>query len=484
MHQTAKSTSIAKDFLLSALTEDNRFQSTTAFRNWFTRKKQKNHFAVTQIPLASLREWYFEEGTQNLKHSSGRFFTIEGIRVITNFGPVQSWDQPIINQPEIGILGVITRKFDGIPYFLMQAKMEPGNVNVLQLSPTVQATKSNFTQVHGGRLPPYLEYFIDRGKSRYLVDQLQTEQGGRFLRKRNRNMIVEVDDDIDILDDFCWLTLGQIKKLLKEDNIVNMDARSVLSCIPMPNSFVLQELSADGIMLENISNPPKGFSWSLIDSLCCDERSACNTADEIISWFTGLKINYHITVERIPLKEVKRWKRTDMEICHEDYPLFSVIAVSVEAGTREVFSWTQPLLKEPQQGLLGFITKKINGVLHFLMQAKVEPGNIDSIEIAPTVSCSAVAFKRQQGVYIPFLDHFVNAAPRQIRYDTVQSEEGGRFYHFLNRNMVIELEEADIIDPPINYLWMTLGQVMEFLKFGYMNIDTRTLLASCIAFMA
>lgn len=220
-----------------------------------------------------------------------------------------------------------------------------------------------------------------------------------------------------------------------------------------------------------------------MDSLCSDDRIACNTADEIISWFTGLKTEYHITVERIPIKQVKRWKRTNMEICHEDYPLFSVIAVSVEAGTREVFSWTQPLLKEPQQGLLGFITKKINGVLHFLMQAKVEPGNIDIIEIAPTVSCSAVAFKRQQGVYIPFLDYFVNAAPHQIRYDTVQSEEGGRFYHFLNRNMVIELEEADIIDVPTNYIWMTLGQVMEFLKHGYMNIDARTLLASCIAFM-
>jgi len=253
MHQTAKSTSIAKDFLLSALTEENSFQSSPTFRNWFTRKKQENHFAVKQIPLASLRQWYFEEGTQNLKHSSGRFFAIEGIRVTTNFGPVQCWDQPIINQPEIGILGVITRKFNGIPYFLMQAKMEPGNVNVLQLSPTVQATKSNFTQIHGGRLPPYLEYFMERRKSRYLVDQLQTEQGGRFLRKRNRNMIVEVDDDIDILDDFCWLTLGQIKRLLKEDNMVNMDARSVISCIPLPHHRVLQELSADDILIEYFS---------------------------------------------------------------------------------------------------------------------------------------------------------------------------------------------------------------------------------------
>jgi dTDP-4-dehydro-6-deoxy-alpha-D-glucopyranose 2,3-dehydratase len=474
MNQPIKSVSTAKDFLLSTLTEHNRFQSTEAFKNWFTRKKQENHFSVEQIPFSSLRQWYFEEETQNLKHASGRFFTIEGIRIHTNFGPTPCWEQPIINQPEIGILGIITRKFDGIPYFLMQAKMEPGNVNILQLSPTVQATKSNFTQVHGGRLPPYLEYFLDRSKARYLVDQLQTEQGGRFLRKRNRNMIVEVDHDFDILDGFCWLTLGQIKKLLEEDNFVNMDARTVLSCVPMPTSDVSREQSIDDMMHELHTSGLDDFSRSLMDSFC---GNAYNTTDEIISWFTELKTKYYITVERIPLKDVKRWKRTSMEICHKEHPLFSVIAVSVEAGTREVFSWTQPLIKEPQQGLLGFITRKINGVLHFLMQAKVEPGNIDIIEIAPTVSCSAVEFKRQQGYYVPFLDFFLTAAPQQIRYSAVQSEEGGRFYHFLNQNMVIELEESDKIDLPENYIWMTLGQVMEFLKHGYMNIDARTLLA-------
>jgi oxidase EvaA len=291
-------------------------------------------------------------------------------------------------------------------------------------------------------------------------------------------MIVEVDHDIEIFNDFCWLTLGQIKKLLKEDNFVNMDARTVLSCVPMPDSDVSREQSIDDMMHELHTSSLDDFSRSLMDSFC---GNACNTTDEIISWFTELKTKYHVIVERISLKEVKQWKQTDREICHEEHPYFSVIAVSVEAGTREVFSWTQPLLKEPQQGLLGFITGKINGVLHFLMQAKVEPGNIDIIEIAPTVSCSAVEYKRQQGYYVPFLDYFLNAALQQIRYSAVQSEEGGRFYHFLNRNMVIELDEADAIDLPENYIWMTLGQVMEFLKHGYMNIDTRTLL-SCIGF--
>jgi len=47
--------------------------------------------------------------------------------------------------------------------------------------------------------------------------------------------------------------------------------------------------------------------------------------------------------------------------------------------------------------------------------------------------------------------------------------------------MIIELDESETVDHPDNYIWMTLGQVMEFLKHGYMNIDARTLLA-CIGF--
>jgi oxidase EvaA len=135
---------------------------------------------------------------------------------------------------------------------------------------------------------------------------------------------------------------------------------------------------------------------------------------------------------------------------------------------------------EQQQGLLGVLTKKINGTLHFLMQAKVEPGNIDGIEIAPTVSCSAVPFKLESGCQVPFIDFFLNASLRQIHYDAIQSEEGGRFYHFQNRNMLVELDESDHVSIPENFIWLTLGQIMELLQHGYLNIDSRTLLA-CIS---
>jgi hypothetical protein len=49
--------------------------------------------------------------------------------------------------------------------------------------------------VHGGKSPTYLEYFNGEKDVTVLVDQLQSEQGARFLHKRNRNIIVEVDEN-------------------------------------------------------------------------------------------------------------------------------------------------------------------------------------------------------------------------------------------------------------------------------------------------
>ncbi len=148
-------------------------------------------------------------------------------------GPVPAWNQPIINQPEVGILGLLVKEFDGVLHLLLQLKAEPGNCNGIQVSPTVQATRSNYTGVHGGSRVPYLDFFRDRRAHRTIVDVRQSEQGAWFLRKRNRNMVVQVSDEVELLDGFHWLTLGQVHQLLHENDTINMDTRSVLACLPV-----------------------------------------------------------------------------------------------------------------------------------------------------------------------------------------------------------------------------------------------------------
>lgn len=453
-------------FLHSAMNPEGISLSSEGTLDWFAARQEAHRFKLEQISFLEMKKWEFDPVSGNLCHESGKFFSIEGVRVQTNWGNIHEWEQPIINQPEIGFLGFITKKVDGVLQFLVQAKMEPGNINMIQLAPTLQATRSNFSRVHQGKSPPYLEYFMDRSNSIVLVDSLQSEQGARFLRKRNRNIIIEVDDDIPVFDDYCWMTLGQILQTMRHDNIVNMDARTVISCIPYCET-------------EDIPIGQSAFGQSLLHSL--DLRSQVqNSNEEIISWFTEQKFKYDLNVERIPLNIVRGWERTETEIRHESGKYFSVIACRVEADCREVFSWTQPLVKTHQQGLIVFIVKEFFGVLHFLVQAKVEPGNFDVVEMAPTVQCitgSYEAASREERP--PFIDYVLNARSEQVRFDTLQSEEGGRFYREENRNLIVMAEENFSEDIPDNFIWMTAGQLKEFIKYNnFVNVQARCLLSS------
>ena len=161
-------------FLESAISTHSH-SSREEFFTWLKVCSAAHRFNVKKMPLAALEGWTQDPATGNITHQSNKFFRIEGIDVKTNFGPTEHWMQPIINQPEIGILGFIVKEIDGVLHFLAQAKMEPGNINLLQISPTVQATRSNFTQAHGGQRPSYLEYFLDSNKAVVLIDQLQSE---------------------------------------------------------------------------------------------------------------------------------------------------------------------------------------------------------------------------------------------------------------------------------------------------------------------
>ena len=133
-------------FIKSALSLDNPFNSLEEIKNWVALQNEKIKVNVTKIAFEELDQWSFSNENFNLRHQSGKFFSIDGIDVKTNWGLVSNWQQPIINQPEIGYLGFITKEFNGVLYFLLQAKIEPGNVNCVQLSPTLQATLNNFTR--------------------------------------------------------------------------------------------------------------------------------------------------------------------------------------------------------------------------------------------------------------------------------------------------------------------------------------------------
>jgi dTDP-4-dehydro-6-deoxy-alpha-D-glucopyranose 2,3-dehydratase len=454
-------------FLKSLLTQENPINSTSEALAWLKERNETVKVDIQTTAFSKLDQWMFDEEKGNLRHVSGKFFSIDGIRTKTNYGLVSEWEQPIINQPEVGILGIITREINGVLYFLMQAKIEPGNINKVQLSPTLQATRSNYTQVHKGNKPQFLEYFLDPAKE-VLLDQLQSEQGSRFLRKRNRNIIIKVKDAIPDHENFRWLTLGQIVALMRHPNLVNMDSRTVISGIPYD--------AADGINIAGLFSGTNDIGYKLYTSNILEKDP--DNFERVLSWVTELKSQYELWVERIPLRSVHKWIISDDSIHHEDNKYFSVIPVRVSIGNREVKHWDQPLLKPAQEGLCAFIVKEIAGKLHFLVQAKLECGNLDIIELAPTVQCLTGNY-RTAVEKPPFLDYVLNADKSNVIYDVCQSEEGGRFFEEQNRNMMILADDSFDQKVPANYTWLTLGQMKYLIRFNnFLNIQARSLISS------
>jgi oxidase EvaA len=458
----------SRRFTLSALTEDSRVTPNDELDAWLAERTEANRFEVSIGPISGLAGWRIDPERGDLSHESGRFFSIEGLRVQVD---ERRWAQPIINQPEIGILGILVKEFDGVLHCLMQAKMEPGNVNTIQLSPTVQATHSNYTGVHGGRPTRYVEFFRAPRPGRVLVDTLQSEQGSWFLHKRNRNIVVETEEDVPGHEDFRWLTFGQIRRLLTADNVVNMDSRTVLSCVP----FAAPPSDAAG---EGADRGADGDGYRA--ALCRSMMGAPgrHTDDEVLSLLTEARIRQRLVQRTIPLDEVEHWRRSDEEITHEDGRYFRIVGAEVTATNREVASWSQPLLDPHATGVSAFLVRPIGGVLHILMQARTEAGSLAGAELAPTVQCIPGNYRGRPAP--PYLAEVLAAPAERIRHDSIQSEEGGRFYRAQNRYMIVETPAGFAPeDVPEDFVWITVDQAMGLLRHGnYLNVQARSLVAA------
>jgi oxidase EvaA len=229
------------EFIFESLSDECLFGDIDATRRWYADCVAANRMTSQVIPLADCRQWSIDPATGSMVHDSGEFFRVDGIRVSSSPSRevTTGWDQPILTQVgyDGGILGLLRKRFDGVPHYLVEAKAEPGNYNIVQITSTIQATFSNLKRAHKGGGTPYAEYFTapaDHGCT-VLIDQWMSEDGGRLNNKRNRTMLVELDAGVElplVADRYRWVSLHQLKVLLRtEDAIVAPHVRGVLAVV-------------------------------------------------------------------------------------------------------------------------------------------------------------------------------------------------------------------------------------------------------------
>ena len=131
-------------------------------KSWYKKIIKQSKIKIKTIPLNKCKNWKVNK-KGFISHTSGSFYRVEGVRVLNSYKREArgGWDQPMFTEPgyDGGILGLLKKKINNTPHYLINAKFEPGNYNFIQLSPTVQATFSNIKKAHGGREVKFLEFF-------------------------------------------------------------------------------------------------------------------------------------------------------------------------------------------------------------------------------------------------------------------------------------------------------------------------------------
>lgn len=229
------------EFKFESLCDFSLKGSENELLEWYWQLVKSSTMKMEQIPLKDCLQWPYDENTGSIKHTSGEFFRVEGYRITgTNSREVETgWDQPFLTQEGFdgGILGLIRKRFHGVPHYLVEGKEEPGNYNTVQISPTVQATFSNLKRAHKGNQTHYSDIFLNSNNHpvKVLLDQWTSEDGGRLFNKRNRSILLEYHEDMDlelVSNRFKWVSLYQLKKLVKEQNaIVAPHIRGILSAL-------------------------------------------------------------------------------------------------------------------------------------------------------------------------------------------------------------------------------------------------------------
>lgn len=401
--------------------------------NWFASLIKKSDFHIEWIPLSESHFWCIKNG--RIVHRSGRFFKIIGLA-----------NQPFIDQNEIGTLGFLLREGKQKKEILVQAKIEPGNSHIVQLAPTCQATKSNTLMVHGGKEPPFSHLFTQE-HPQMISSTLQSEQGTRFFKKRNRNILAISLQRLYLPDSHRWISIDRMLRLLSKDYLVNTDARSVLVCSPW--NKLVDRVPFSRLKINFANELENSYKQNI------ETHQFENMKKKIISMQQK-----EYSARSIPLEELNDWKITDLGIEPLQKKSFRVRYIKVTAKTREVPEWDQPIIDSYNKGRVDLICGRINKVLYFYFKIIIEPGLYNYAELSPAT---------------------INRPKAKIIKSVLQSDEGGRFYRDITRYRIIDIGEVDLTLPGY---WLNLAQVQNLLlKNGWFTNEARSAISLLLCWL-
>lgn len=194
--------------------------------------------------------------------------------------------------------------------------------------------------------------------------------------------------------------------------------------------------------------------------------------------FTSIKLwvekaidEFDTKLQEVPLNELNNWTIDGNKMSHSSGKFFEILGLRIsENSGREVTSgWDQPIVKEHNfdGGVLGLLRTHIDGLPHYLVQTRFEPGNYGSIQISPTLQATFSNLNQEHGGRKPHYSEFFEDFEENssdFKFNAWLSEDGGKFYFKRNRGLVkqVSYDETYIVDK--NFTWISLFQIKKLMN--------------------
>jgi oxidase EvaA len=189
-------------------------------------------------------------------------------------------------------------------------------------------------------------------------------------------------------------------------------------------------------------------------------------------WQKEIKKLSNLHIKKIPFNKSHEWLYDGKTITHKTGRFFQVIGVRSKYRGVAI---EMPLIKQTDIGILGFLTRRKEGKMEILIQAKTEPGNFGITQLAPTCQATASNIARAHHGGKPYFASWFTDESKRVLYSSLQSEQGTRFYHKKNRNVLIEIDHTPKPDP--YHRWYSFEDILSLVHEDYLlNTDTRSVL--------
>ncbi|MBR4089656.1 MAG: NDP-hexose 2,3-dehydratase family protein, partial [Mogibacterium sp.] len=125
----------------------------------------------------------------------------------------------------------------------------------------------------------------------------------------------------------------------------------------------------------------------------------------------------------------------------------------------------------------GLLCRDHEGRTEYLIRLKPEIGCFDMAEMGPTVQWEPTHDATGDTEIDRLFREKASSKDGTIT-DVILSEEGGRFYHEQNRNLIIKIKEEELPEIPDDYAWADLASLSRMIRSGGdLNIQLRNLVS-------